>query len=91
MLAFDETVSGKKNDLSEFGVDFANFVGLELVSKEGVLDVLINGNQVYKMEVPETPFKIKGITLHFEGAGAVQNVELKNSSAVFYSSVSDVL
>ena len=91
VLAFDKIINGKKNDLSDFGVDFDDFVDLELVSNEGVLEVLIDGKRVYEMEVPETLFKIKGITLHFEGAGAVQNVELKNSSEVFYSSVSDVL
>lgn len=85
VLAFDKMISGKKNDLSEFGVDFTNFVGLELLSKEGVLKVSINGKRAYDMEVPETPFKIKGITLHFEGAGAAKNVELKNSKGIFSS------
>ncbi|WP_036381487.1 hypothetical protein [Muricauda sp. MAR_2010_75] len=91
VLAFDETISGKKNDFSDFGVDFANFVDLELVSKEDTLEVLINGKGVHQMAVPETPFKIKGITLHFEGSGAIQNVELKSSASVFYTSSADTL
>ncbi|MFC4221488.1 hypothetical protein [Flagellimonas marina] len=86
VLAFDKTIDGKKNDLSAFGVDFINFVSLELISKLGVARILINGEQAYTMNGPETPRHIKGIVIHFEGTGAVQNVELKSSERMFYSS-----
>ena len=89
VLAFGKTIDGKKNDLSGFGVDFTDFVNLELVSKGGVAQVLVNGAQVYAMDGLKTPKHIKGITIHFEGTGAVQYVKLKSSTSIFYDSEAD--
>ena len=89
VLAFNKTIDGKKNDLSGFGVDFTDFVNLRLVSRGGDAQVLVNGTQVFAMDGPEAPKHIKGITIHFEGTGAVKHVALKSSTDVFYDSEAD--
>lgn len=85
LMTFEDFINGKKNDLSDFGVDFADYVNLKCISKDQKLDVLINDNLVYQMEVPSPALKIKGITIHFEGAGSVKEVEFKKGKEVVYS------
>ncbi|MGI9550745.1 MAG: hypothetical protein ACR2MT_06055 [Aurantibacter sp.] len=86
LMTFEEFVDGKKNDLSGFGVDFSDYVELKCVSKNQKLDVLINNKPVYQMNVPNPALKIKGIIIHFEGAGSVQAVEFKNNNGIIYTS-----
>jgi len=84
LMTFDGFVNGKKNDLSGFGVDFSDFVEVSCISKNNKLDIMLNGKSVYQMEVPDTPLKIKGITIHFEGAGSIKGVEFKKNEEVVY-------
>lgn len=86
LMTLEKFVDGKKNDLSGFGVDFSNYVDLKCISKNQKLDILINGNSVYQMKVPKPAKKIKGITLHFEGAGSVKNVTFKKRDELIYTS-----
>ena len=83
-MTFDGFVNGKKNDLSGFGVDFSDFVEVSCISKNNKLDIMLNGKSVYQMEVPDTPLKIKGITIHFEGAGSIKGIEFKKNEEVVY-------
>ncbi|HDZ04689.1 hypothetical protein LCGC14_0345580 [marine sediment metagenome] len=85
LMTFDGFVDGKKNDLSGFGVDFSDFVELKCISKSNKLDVVLNGKSVYQMNVPDSPLKIKGITIHFEGAGSIKEVIFKKSEKIIYS------
>ena len=86
LLTFEGSVGGKKNDLSAFGVDFSDFVLVQCISKNKVLEVLVNGEVAYQMKVPETPLKIKGISVHFEGAGSLKEVVfLKNKQVIYHS------
>jgi hypothetical protein len=86
LMTFEEFVDGKKNDLSGFGVDFSDYVDLRCVSKNQNLDILISGKSVYQMNVPKPALKIKGITIHFEGAGSVKKVEFKKNDEIVYVS-----
>ncbi len=86
LYAFDRTIDGKKADLSNFGVDFTDFVSLQCISKDGILDILLDGISLFSFEVPETPKKILGLSVHFEGAGSVEKVELKNKNGIVYAS-----
>lgn len=86
LMTFEEFVNGKKNDLSGFGVDFNDYVNLKCISKNQKLEILINDKPVYQMNVPNPAKKIKGITIHFEGAGSVKNVEFKKDKEVVYKS-----
>lgn len=86
LMTFEKFVDGKKNDLSDFGVDFDNYVDLKCISKNQQLDILIDDKPVYQMQVPEPALKIKGITIHFAGAGSVKNVVFKRKEKVVYQS-----
>ncbi len=86
LMAFDNYVDGKKNDLSGFGVDFNNYVNMKCVSKNQKLEILINNKSVYQMNVPEPAKKIKGISIHFEGAGSVKDVAFKKDMEIVYKS-----
>ncbi|QCX00516.1 hypothetical protein FGM00_10465 [Aggregatimonas sangjinii] len=86
LLTFEEFVDGKKNDLSDFGVDFNAYVRLKCVSKNRKLEILINDRVVYQMNVPDTELKIKGISIHFEGAGSIKNVAFKKDKEIVYQS-----
>lgn len=85
LMTFEDFIDGKKNDLSDFGVDFNDYVNLRCISKDQKLDILINGTLTYQMDVPSPALEIKGITLHFEGAGSVKEVEFKKGEEVVYS------
>lgn len=86
LMTMERFVDGKKNDLSGFGVDFNNYVNLKCVSKNQKLEILINNKSVYKMNVPEPAKKIKGISIHFEGAGSVKTCEYKRDEEIIYKS-----
>lgn len=84
LMTLEKFIDGKKNDLSGFGVDFNDYVDLKCISKNQKLEILINDKPVYQMNVPNPALKIKGITIHFEGAGSVKNVEFKKDKEVVY-------
>lgn len=83
--AFGKTIDGKKTDLSCFGVDFQDFVELKCVSKNGQLEILLDNQPVFSFNIPDEPKKILGCSIHFEGAGTVQNLEFKNEHGMVYS------
>lgn len=83
--AFGKTIDGKKTDLSGFGVDFQDFVELKCVSKNGKLEILLDNQAVFSFDIPDEPKKILGCSIHFEGAGTIQNLEFKNEHGMVYS------
>jgi len=85
LMAFGAYLDGKKNDLSDFGVDFTDFVTLNCTAKEGNFEIRINDEQVYTMQLPDIVEKIRGFSIHFEGAGTLKNVELGSTSGVVYT------
>lgn len=90
LMAFGEYVDGKKNDLSAFGVDFANAVTLSCMAKGGAFEISIDGKIAYTMQLPEMIHKIRGFSIHFEGAGVIKNTELGSTSGLVYPSLSEV-
>ena len=83
--AFGKTIDGKKTDLSGFGVDFQDFVELKCVSKNGQLEILLDNQPKFSFSIPNEPKKILGCSIHFEGAGTVQNLKFKNEHGMVYS------
>ncbi len=81
-----QVIDGKITDLSAFGVDFSEYVQLKCVSKNQKLDISINDKTAFSFDVPESPGKIVGISIYFEGSGSVKNVELKKKDEVVYAS-----
>jgi hypothetical protein len=76
-------VSGKKNDLSAFGVDFGSFVKVKIRSKDGKANVLINDKLAYVVEQGITRSQIIGIDIAFQGTGSVDYVRLQNQKVKF--------
>jgi hypothetical protein len=84
LFAFGQQIDGKKTDLSNFGVNFSNYVELKCISENKKLKIFLDAKLVYSFDVPETPSKIIGISIFFEGAGSVKSVEFKKNQKVVY-------
>ena len=68
--------SGKKKDLSAFGVDFNHDVQVRMECIQGKASIFLNGNLAYSIEEKIQPVAIKGIDFRFEGLGAIDDVKL---------------
>ncbi len=84
LMAFGQSVDGKKTDLSRFGVDFDEKASVRCVSKDGKLQITINEQVAYTFKVPKDIKKIVGLQIHFEGAGSLYHLLLKNKTNVAY-------
>jgi hypothetical protein len=71
-------VSGKKHDLSVFGVDFEKDVPLKIVSHGGKAQIFIDNKPVYTVDKGISRAKIIGIVFRFQGTGSVDYVRLTN-------------
>jgi len=86
LLSIDKMVSGKKADLSGFGVDFTQWVHVCCKSTAGNVQYFINDKLAYECALPTKPVSIVGIGFAFQGTGAVKNIFLKsNGTEVFHS------
>jgi hypothetical protein len=70
--------SGKREDLSAFGVDFNNYVKLRIESDSGRAKILINDRLAYTVPQHIIRSKIIGIDFRFQGTGSVDYVSLSN-------------
>jgi hypothetical protein len=75
--------SGKKEDLSAFGVDFFRYVKLRVEAKEGKAHVFINDRLAYTISSRINKAKIVSICYFFQGAGSVDYVKLSNDTVTF--------
>lgn len=76
--------SGTREDLSNFGVDFSNFVKLRIESDSGRARILINDKLAYTVPRHIIRSKIIGIDFEFEGTGSVDYVSLTNGKVSYY-------
>ena len=83
LLFTNFSASGKKNDLSPFGVDFSSFVKLKIISRKGTAKIFLNDQLVYTVEKDIIKAKIVGINYYFEGTGSVDYVRLRNGKILF--------
>jgi hypothetical protein len=77
-------VSGKKNDLSAFGVDFSEWVKVDCKTNGNKIDYFINGHLAYSSALPSENMKIVGIVFGFQGTGAVKAIKLYRSNALVF-------
>lgn len=68
--------SGKKKDLSAFGVDFNRDVHVRMECIGGKASIFLDGSLAYSIEEKIQAVAIKGIDFRFEGLGAVDDVKL---------------
>ncbi len=74
-------VSGKRSDLSAFGVDFSSYNKIRIESHKGVEKVFINDKPVYRLDQSVQHAKIIGINFQFEGTGKVDYVRLSGENS----------
>jgi hypothetical protein len=72
--------SGKKYDLSAFGVDFSDFVTLRIESHNNKAHIYLNGKLVYTINNSITHSKIIGFDYRFQGTGAVDYIKMSNGN-----------
>jgi hypothetical protein len=70
--------SGKREDLSAFGVDFSNYVKLRIESDSGRAKIFVNDRLAYTVPRHILHSKIIGIDFNFKGTGSVDYVSLSN-------------
>jgi hypothetical protein len=75
--------SGKRTDLSTFGVDFSDAVKLRIEAKAGNARIYINGQLAYTIAENIARAKIIGIGFRFQGSGLVDYVKLWNGEEIF--------
>ncbi len=75
--------SGKREDLSNFGVDFSKYVKLRIESDSGRARILINDKLAYTVPRHIIRSKIIGIDFQFQGTGSVDYVKLGNGKVSY--------
>ncbi|MEM7656222.1 MAG: hypothetical protein AAF399_08850, partial [Bacteroidota bacterium] len=85
MMTFDDFIDGSTHDLSGFGVDMSQYQALRVHAEQGILHIFLNEKEVYQMPVSAPAMAIKGVSIHFEGAGAIRNVSFRNSEREVYA------
>lgn len=86
LLDGSHMISGKKTDLSRFGVDYASWINVSCKSDGHKLYYHINGELAYEAALPKKKVTIVGIAYGFRGTGAVRNINLQaNDKQVFHA------
>lgn len=80
LFVLGESISGKSNDLSGFGVDFDDFVVMKSVASRSQILFYVNNEIVYQVKNPLLNYKIVGIVYRFQGTGSVDYVKLSEGS-----------
>ena len=83
MHILDKTILGNRNNLSNFGVDFSDWVSVKCVSKNDTLTIFVNDNVAYQAPLKGKTNRIYGIKYRFEGTGAVSKLQISNSKKIF--------
>jgi hypothetical protein len=75
--------SGKTEDLSNFGVDFNQFVKLRIESDSGRAKIFVNNQLAYTVPRHIRHSKIVGIEYRLQGTGSVDYVYLSNGKITY--------
>ena len=75
--------SGKREDLSNFGVNFNDFVKLRIESDSGHAKILVNDKLAYTVKRHIIRSKIIGIMYRFQGTGSLSYVSLSNDKVSY--------
>lgn len=82
MMIPGKFIGGQKNDLSGFGVDFSDWVTLEVTAVNGGLEMMVNKQSVYKDTLSVDPGKLIGVKYKFHGTGAVKSLEIQSAGQI---------
>ena len=79
-------ISGKTNDLSNFGVDILDDVAVRMISSDGRLSIFVNDLLAYSAELQADKNRsISGIRYEFQGSGSIERFVIRNNKKVFLS------
>lgn len=84
LLSVNHFVSGKKDDLSAFGVDFSNWVKVSCKSNGSNIQYFVDEKMAVEFPLPKNEVSIIGISYRFQGTGAVQKVSLSSKDKVIF-------
>jgi hypothetical protein len=84
LLTGEHWISGKENDLSVFGTDFADFEKVKCKVANHMFEIYLNDKLVWKEEQKESVGQIVGLRVAFQGPGEIKEVRLSNSEKVVY-------
>jgi len=86
MMLPGKFIGGQKNDLSGFGVDFSDWIELEVTVVNGLLEIKVNSQAVYKHTLSVDPGKLVGVRYKFHGTGAVRSLEIHSAGQLAFES-----
>ena len=72
------SLEGHSNDLSSLGLDYTAFNAVRIVKKGMQVQIFKEDKLLFNEQLAEDIGKIAGVTLSFEGAGAIDYVRLKS-------------
>lgn len=78
------TIDGKSNDLSAFGTDIHNWQDIKCISKDGQIQIYLNGVLIREFTAPTTIGDVVGFKYRFMGAGEIDYVKLSGSEGIAY-------
>jgi hypothetical protein len=81
--------SGKREDLSAFGVNFNDYVKVRIESDSGKAKILINDHLAYTVPRHIIRSRIVGVDFQFQGAGSVDYVSLTNGKVSYRDDFND--
>ncbi|MES2797439.1 MAG: hypothetical protein V4683_15820 [Bacteroidota bacterium] len=73
----NQIINGKTNNLATFGVDFADFVNLKCIVKNGLIVIFANEKTIYSATYAQNLGDIVGCRISFKGTGLLENFSLK--------------
>lgn len=76
------TIDGKSNDLSAFGTDIHNWQDLKCISKDGQIQIYLNGEMIREFTAPTSIGDVVGFKYRFMGAGEVDYVKLTGNNGI---------
>lgn len=76
------SIDGKSNDLSAFGTDIQNWQDLKCISKNGQIQIFLNGEMIREFTAPTSIGDVVGFRYRFVGAGEVDYVKLKGNNGI---------
>ena len=77
MLLPRKRIEGQVHDLSGFGVNFSEWVQLDVQVEGGKAQLLVNEKVVYQDTLSMDPGKVVGVRYQFHGTGAVESLLLE--------------
>jgi len=84
LMSFGQVTSGKKADLSGFGVDFNRWASVTCKSSGNKVQYIVNGQLAYEAPLPTYPLRIVGIQVAFMGTGAIKNIHIHTGNSTVF-------